>query len=85
MIAKPIDVIAGFIILEKPRPYRIRYKDENGYENIIKVEKVLDIEVSNIPGPRSYVYKCQSTKGMNQYRFELLYKPDTHSWLLYKI
>lgn len=85
LVAKPIDVIAGFLNRQKPRPYRFRYKDEDGEDKVIRIEKIISVSEQSIPGVKTLVYECQSSKGMDQYRFQLLYKPDSHSWLLYKI
>jgi len=85
LVAKQIDVIAGFINREKPHPYRFRYKNEDGDEVVIRIEKVLSVEEQRIPGVKTFVYECQSTRGMLLYRYQIMYKPDSHSWLLYKI
>lgn len=85
LVAKPIDVLAVFMIRDKPRPYRIRFKGEEGEDIVIKIEKVISVEEKNVPGVKTFVYECQSTKGADAFRYQLLYKPDSSSWLLYKI
>jgi len=85
LVAKPIDVLAVFIIRDKPRPYRMRFKGETGEDIVIRIEKVISIEERSVPGVKTFIYECQSTKGADPYRYQLLYKPDSSTWLLYKI
>ena len=85
LVSKPIDVIAGFFDCKQPIPYKIKYKDDKDQEKIIVVEKVIGIEDNHFFNAKTLLYKCQSSKGNLQYRFELTYTPDKHSWILYKI
>jgi len=85
LVAKPIDAVVIFRDREKPRPYKFRYIDSFGDPQEIKVEKIISIYEQRIPGAMGYVYECQSTKGMNQYRYELRFNPSDLSWMLYKI
>ena len=87
LIAKPVDALVYFFDRKQPRPYKFRYRDEDGKDHVVVVDKVLSVSERNIPGSRSYIFECQSFNGSFDYRYELRYIPDsvTGQWQLYKI
>lgn len=84
-VAKPIDVIVLFTYYDRPMPVKFRYVDEEGNKQIVKIEKVLYVTENEIPGVKTLLYQCQSKKGINLYTYQLMFKPDTNRWLLYRI
>jgi len=85
LLAKPIDVLVVCFRHGKPMPYRFRFTNEYGDEQVIRINKVINISERRIPGSVSYIYECQSDKGSNSFRYELMYTPASSRWLLYKI
>ncbi len=84
MLRQPIDMIAVFHKNEPPEPYRFRFM-RDGMEHVIKVDKVLDIELDHYGNTRNYTYKCQSIIGRRERVFELKYIGSNVTWELYKM
>jgi len=84
LISKPIDVIVVFNRDELPMPFRFRYTDEEGDDCVVSIEKVLRVFPQEAPGVETLIYECKSLKHGMPFRYQILYKADTHKWMLYK-
>lgn len=85
ILAEPIDAVVMFRGKENPRPYRFRYDDSDGHSQVIRIDKVLDVEETKIAGMRALVYRCQSEIKGSAVLYELKYRIADCRWELYKM
>lgn len=80
IIAKPIDVLAVFKAGKKPQPCRIKII-ENEELLEIPIEKISNMELSNLAGIPCIIYCCQGGGRL----FDLKYIINKCEWQLYRI
>ncbi|MDR1778180.1 MAG: hypothetical protein LBR14_00225 [Clostridiales Family XIII bacterium] len=85
VLAKEIEMLASFQRRGQIRPHRFRVAGEDGREEVIQVEKILQTEETRLAGVRALVFTCQSVIRGLQRRYELKYRVEEHRWELYKM
>lgn len=86
IVALPIDAVVYFMGKEMPKPYRFRCREENGEEAApVKIDRIYDVEKTNIAGAPAFVYRCQSEIDGVMKLYELRYFVRECCWELYKI
>ena len=85
IVARPVDVIAGFIGEKRPVPYRFRFQEESGERIEVKVEKIICAEESRKAGIDALIYTCQSELNGEARIYQLKYIVGQCRWQLYKI
>jgi len=82
---KEIEVLASFDQAGNVRPLRFRLVDDMGERRIIKVDKVLQLDVEKFGGNVMIKYRCQSVLDDQERIFEIKYERDTFKWFLFKM
>ncbi len=85
VVAQTIDTVTVFKGASRPVPYRFRYREADGSEAVVTVEKVLMVEEKRPAGVPTIYYDCQSTIHGTQRRYQLKYTASEYKWELYKI
>lgn len=87
VVAEPIDMIAVFHGKpgSHPEPYRFRFVDRYGDQVVVKVDRVLSVELLKIGGIDTYNYTCQSMIRDIMRMYVLKYVISQARWELYKI
>jgi hypothetical protein len=85
VLAMPIEMIAWFNENGMPTPLRFKLKNEDDSNNVIKVDKVIQIEKEKFAGNIMYVFKCQSIIDELEKRYEIKYELSSCKWMLYKM
>lgn len=86
IVAEPIDALVFFRKGKTiPEPYKFKYVDLEGQNQLIVIDKIIETEEQRIAGIHSFVYKCQSRIGEEERRYELKYIIGKCSWELYKV
>lgn len=84
-MAKPIEVVAWFTADGVPHPARFRYCDEEGANEVIKIDKIICKDREKFAGNEMMKFTCQSAiNGVNKI-FEIKYELNTCKWILFKI
>lgn len=85
IVAKPVDAVAVFKRTGRPLPYKFRFREEDGTDREVQVERIFLVEERRIAGIRTLLYDCQSAVGGVQRRYQLKYLIQDCRWELYKI
>ncbi len=85
IVAKPIDMIAVFYEEKTPRPYKFRITEENGERQEVTIEKIIQVETSQLAGTKSLIYTCQSNVLDKVWTYQLKYIIERYRWELYKV
>jgi hypothetical protein len=85
VLAISIEMIAWFNENGMPTPLRFKIKNGDGSNNIIKVDKVIQIEKEKLAGNIMYVFKCQSIIEEFEKLYEIKYELNSCKWMLYKM
>lgn len=91
VVAEPVEMIARFSSSGEngaergPVPCKFRYRDVAEILREIRVDKVLNTELTAFGGVRSYIYRCQSVVEETEKIYELKYVIPDCRWELYKI
>ncbi len=85
VVAKPVEMMAWFQDDGAIHPIRFRFKNEDGVQKIIKIDRICSKHLERIVGNLMMVFKCQSEiKGIVK-PYELKYELETCRWILFKI
>jgi hypothetical protein len=85
IVAKSVDAVAVFRGTNRPLPYKFRFREEDGTEKEVLVERIFLVEERRIAGIRTLLYDCQSAVDGVQRRYQLKYLIQDCRWELYKI
>jgi len=84
-VAQKIDTIVVFKGSQRPVPYRFRYREADGCESVVTVDRILLVEEKRPAGIPTLYYDCQSVINGTERRYQLKYNVSGCSWELYKI
>lgn len=85
VVAKPIEVVAWFTADGVPHPARFRYCDEDGANEVIKIDKIIYKDREKLAGNEMIKFVCQSEIDGISKLFEIKYELKTCKWMLFKI
>ncbi len=85
VIAKAVDMMAWFQDDGAIHPIRFRLKNEEGAQQVIKVDRICSKELEKLAGNLMMVFKCQSEINGVLKPYELKYELETCRWILFKI
>lgn len=85
VLAVPIEMIAWFNENGIPTPLRFKIESADDLRNIIKVDKVIQIDKEKTAGNVIYIFKCQSSIDQFERVYELKYELSSCKWMLYKM
>lgn len=85
VISRPISMICWFEENGKPHPVRFKVKLDDETEVVIRIDKVLKIDVEKLAGNYMFVFKCQSIINSIQKIFEIKYEFSSCKWILWKM
>lgn len=85
VINKEIDLLCWFDKQGAATPIRFRLINEEGQDQVIKIEKILKKDLEKLAGNRMFVYTCQSLINNETRILTLKYELDTCRWFLFKI
>lgn len=84
VIMKPIEMIAWFTEEGIPKPLRYRLINEDGEQQVIKVDRIISTSQEKLAGNRMIVFTCQSCINNIEKVYELKYELSTCKWFLSK-
>lgn len=85
VVSTPIQAIVHFEAQGKVNPLRFKYIDQDGSENVVKVDKVVSSTNEKYCGNFALLFDCQSVIDGVEKLYQLKYFPLEMTWLLWKI
>jgi len=85
VVAKPVDMMAWFEDGGAIHPIRFRLKNEDGQQQVIKVDRICSRDLEKLAGNPMVVFRCQSQINGLLKPYELKYELETCRWILFKI
>lgn len=85
VVTKPIEVVAWFNLNGELHPARFRYSNDEGLNEVIKIDKILYKDKEKLAGNEMMKFTCQSEIEGVKKIFEIKYELGTMKWILFKI
>ena len=85
IVSKEIELLCWFDRQGVPNPIRFRIVNEEGQEQVIKVDRILKREMEKLAGNKMLVYTCQSQINGELRLLTIKYELDSCKWILFKI
>lgn len=84
VVAKPIDIICYF---DKNGVHPVRFRVEGLDEEllIIKIDKIIKVDMERFAGNKMLVFDCQSNMDGEMRTFQLKYELESCKWMLFKV
>lgn len=85
VINKDIEMWCLFDTTGLPEPKKFRITNEDGQQQVIKIERIVKRDLEKLAGNRMFIYTCQSTINDEQRLLTIKYEIDTCKWFIFKM